>query len=101
MGILGRLVAADQPVMQARRPDQESLRRADFEVDRAAAEEFLELFHAENPQAGPVRPRIAAVLREIDATGTYWHTPDELVFGARAAWRNNARCIGRLYWRSL
>jgi nitric-oxide synthase len=76
-------------------------RSADFEVDRAAAEEFLELFHAENPQAGPVRPRIAAVMREIDMNRTYWHTPEELAFGARAAWRNNARCIGRLYWQSL
>lgn len=71
------------------------------EVDRAEAEEFLRMFHAENPGAGPVEPRLAAVMREIDRTGTYWHTPEELVFGARAAWRNNARCIGRLYWRSL
>ncbi|GAA2155693.1 hypothetical protein GCM10009844_43130 [Nocardioides koreensis] len=71
------------------------------EVDRAEAEEFLRMFHAENPVAGPVEPRIDAVMREIDATGTYWHTPEELAFGARAAWRNNARCIGRLYWRSL
>lgn len=28
-------------------------------------------------------------------------TTEELGFGARVAWRNNARCIGRLYWRSL
>ncbi|NUR10163.1 MAG: nitric oxide synthase oxygenase [Nocardioidaceae bacterium] len=70
-------------------------------VDRTAAAEFLELFHAENPQAGPARPRIDAVLREIDRTGTYRHTPEELTFGARVAWRNNARCIGRLYWQSL
>ncbi|WP_432950764.1 nitric oxide synthase oxygenase [Kribbella sp. CA-253562] len=68
---------------------------------RAAAEEFLELFHAENPQTGWLGPRLAAVMREIDLTGTYWHTPEELAFGARVAWRNNARCIGRLYWRSL
>lgn len=71
------------------------------EADRAEAEDFLRMFHAEHPQAGPVEPRLAAVMREIDATGTYWHTPEELAFGARAAWRNNARCIGRLYWRSL
>ncbi|MGH3369783.1 MAG: nitric oxide synthase oxygenase, partial [Nocardioidaceae bacterium] len=83
-------------------PDPErSPGSADIEMDRAAAEEFLELFHAENPQAGPMGPRIAAVMREIDMTGTYWHTAEELAFGARAAWRNNARCIGRLYWRSL
>lgn len=71
------------------------------EVDPSAAEEFLEQFHAENPHAGPAAPRIAEVLREIDATGTYRHTADELTFGARIAWRNNARCIGRLYWQSL
>jgi nitric-oxide synthase len=71
------------------------------ETDPDAAEDFLALFHAENPQAGPIAPRIAAVLREIELTGSYWHTAAELAFGARVAWRNNARCIGRLYWRSL
>lgn len=70
-------------------------------VSMSEAEEFLELFHAENPGAGPVQPRIAEVRRAIEATGTYWHTPDELAFGARVAWRNSSRCIGRLYWRSL
>ncbi|WP_239062525.1 nitric oxide synthase oxygenase [Streptomyces sp. SID13031] len=74
---------------------------ADTEPVRAAAEQFLKLFHAENPQAGSIGPRIAEVGREIDRTGTYWHTTDELTFGARVAWRNNARCIGRLYWHSL
>jgi len=87
------------PVSQ---PDPErSPGSADIEMVRAAADEFLELFHAENPQAGPMGPRIAAVMREIDMTGTYWHTAEELAFGARVAWRNNARCIGRLYWPSL
>ena len=71
------------------------------EVDRAEAEEFLMLFHGENPDAGCPRTRIAEVLDEIDATGTYRHRAEELTFGARVAWRNNARCIGRLYWRSL
>lgn len=75
--------------------------RVDLEAVRAASEEFLELFYAENPKAGRVGPRIAAVKREIDLTGTYWHTTEELAFGARVAWRNNARCIGRLYWHSL
>jgi nitric-oxide synthase len=70
-------------------------------VNPDEAAEFLELFHAENPSAGPARPRIAAVYREIEQTGTYWHTPEELAFGARVAWRNNSRCIGRLYWKSL
>ncbi|WP_433254399.1 nitric oxide synthase oxygenase [Streptosporangium sp. CA-135522] len=71
------------------------------EIDVAAAEDFLRLFHAENPAAGPLEPRLRQVQMEIYTTGTYTHTPEELTFGARVAWRNNARCIGRLYWHSL
>mgnify|MGYP006139879027 CR=1 FL=1 len=33
--------------------------------------------------------------------GHYDHTPEELAYGAKLAWRNQARCIGRLYWDSL
>jgi len=64
------------------------------------AEQFITLFHAENDLGSPER-RIWQVRREIEATGTYWHTPAELAYGARVAWRNSSRCIGRLYWRSL
>lgn len=71
------------------------------QVDPAAAEEFLALFHAENPAAGPVRQRIEEVNAQIERYGTYVHTAAELTFGARVAWRNSSRCIGRLYWRSL
>lgn len=67
----------------------------------AAVREYLRLFHAEHPGAGPVRPRLREVRAEIERTGTYTHTAEELAFGARVAWRNSARCIGRLYWNSL
>jgi nitric-oxide synthase len=70
-------------------------------VDPAEAEEFLRLFYAENPAFGDVDRRVAWVRAEIELTGTYQHTTAELTFGAQVAWRNNARCIGRLYWRSL
>ncbi|MEV1286862.1 nitric oxide synthase oxygenase [Micromonospora sp. NPDC049679] len=70
-------------------------------VDPAEAEDFLRLCHAENPRLGPVEPRLAAVQSELDETGTYQHTADELAYGAKVAWRNASRCIGRLYWRSL
>lgn len=70
-------------------------------VDPDAAQEFVKQFHAETDPATTVVHRMRQVLREINATGTYTHTPEELAFGARVAWRNAARCIGRLYWRSL
>ncbi|MEU6344560.1 nitric oxide synthase oxygenase [Streptomyces sp. NPDC046977] len=68
---------------------------------RALAADFVRQFHTEFPAAGDPGRRLAAVLAEIEATGTYRHTREELVFGARVAWRNNTRCIGRLYWNSL
>ncbi|MFE9258015.1 nitric oxide synthase oxygenase [Streptomyces sp. NPDC006879] len=66
-----------------------------------AAEEFIRLHHQENPDEGDPRPRLAAVREELAETGTYRHTDSELVHGARVAWRNSNRCIGRLYWNSL
>ncbi|MCP3818742.1 nitric oxide synthase oxygenase [Streptomyces sp. A3M-1-3] len=66
-----------------------------------AAEEFLALYHREVPEAGDPARRLAEVRSDIAATGTYRHTPAELAHGARVAWRNSSRCIGRLYWHSL
>ncbi|MEW2516721.1 nitric oxide synthase oxygenase [Actinacidiphila alni] len=74
--------------------------RAARELGRKA-EEFLRLYHGEEVSAGDLDSRLAAVRAEIAETGTYRHTTAELAFGARVAWRNSNRCIGRLYWRSL
>lgn len=70
-------------------------------VDEEQAADFVRLYHAENPVAGSARPRLREVRAEIARTGTYTHTAGELAFGARVAWRNSSRCIGRLYWQSL
>ena len=67
----------------------------------AAAERFIGLFHDENPAAGAFADRMRQVRGEVKAHGTYRHTPAELAFAARVAWRNSSRCIGRLYWRTL
>ncbi|HET8682328.1 MAG TPA: nitric oxide synthase oxygenase [Micromonosporaceae bacterium] len=73
----------------------------DTPVDLAEAEDFLRACYSEMPTLGPVEPRLAIVREQVDAVGTYVHTQAELVHGARMAWRNSSRCIGRLYWRSL
>lgn len=72
-------------------------------VQLAEAEEFVRLCHAEEavPPGQRLGERLARIADEIAETGTYRHTPAELAYGARVAWRNSARCIGRLYWRSL
>ncbi|MER7499738.1 nitric oxide synthase oxygenase [Nonomuraea pusilla] len=80
------------------RPAQSAAGRV---TDLREAERFLRLFHAENPATGNLHARLRDVAREVAQTGTYTHTYEELQFGARVAWRNSNRCIGRLYWRSL
>lgn len=70
-------------------------------VDLAAATDFLEQFHSEDAPTMPLRRRLRQVKAEIERTGTYVQTEAELVFGARVAWRNAPKCIGRLYWSGL
>jgi nitric-oxide synthase len=65
------------------------------------ADAFLHLFHQESGRQGEYLVRHFEVRSSIARCGTYAHTPEELEYGARVAWRNNARCIGRLYWTSL
>ncbi|MYS82626.1 nitric oxide synthase oxygenase [Streptomyces sp. SID5474] len=70
-------------------------------VDPARALAFLERFHRETGSPVDRDARRREIVEQIRDTGTYIHTSAELVWGARVAWRNSARCIGRLYWNSL
>lgn len=45
--------------------------------------------------------RVALVEEQLRKQGMYIHTEDELAHGARMAWRNSNRCIGRLFWESM
>ncbi|MEU5789956.1 nitric oxide synthase oxygenase [Micromonospora purpureochromogenes] len=66
----------------------------------AEAAEFLELYHGERRQPG-LAARLAEVREEIALTGSYRHTRDELVYGAKVAWRQSVRCVGRIRWAGL
>ncbi|MGC9500106.1 nitric oxide synthase oxygenase [Streptomyces sp. WG7] len=67
----------------------------------ARADEFIRLYSSENAVDRPPADRMAEIRREIRQSGTYVHTAGELAFGAKIAWRNSRRCIGRLYWPGL
>ncbi|XP_078083118.1 nitric oxide synthase 1 [Mustelus asterias] len=45
--------------------------------------------------------RIEEVTKEIETTGTYQLKDTELIYGAKHAWRNAARCVGRIQWSKL
>lgn len=63
---------------------------------------FLDQYHWENGLSDESRlKRRQVVQRALARRGWYDHTPDELAFGARVAWRNSATCVGRLFWKSL
>lgn len=89
-------------VQPAPGPLSRRLRRISARERREEARAFLETFHEEAglPRAAFQR-RWAEVRRALIRDGHYDHTPEELAFGARLAWRNHGRCIGRLFWESL
>jgi nitric-oxide synthase len=63
---------------------------------------FIQMFYAETGRSIEEREqRIGEVVASLHETGMYSHTIEELTYGARVAWRNNSRCIGRLFWESL
>lgn len=83
-------------------PLQRRLRRLSALERREEARAFLDAFHDATGAGKAARQaRWSAVRRELARTGHYEHTPEELAYGARLAWRNNGRCIGRLLWESL
>ncbi|MCA9698985.1 MAG: nitric oxide synthase oxygenase, partial [Myxococcales bacterium] len=48
-----------------------------------------------------VQERLATIRASIRLTGTYDHSSEELSYGAQVAWRNSAKCIGRISWNLL
>lgn len=65
-------------------------------------EELAFLVEAGAPGTAAERSqRQAHCARALEAGGAAPLTTEELTWAARLAWRNHARCIGRLHWRSL
>ncbi|MFJ7982149.1 nitric oxide synthase oxygenase [Lysinibacillus xylanilyticus] len=59
---------------------------------------FLELYQVEQNE---LKTWLENKLQQIKTAGEYIPTTEELIFGARVAWRNSNKCIGRLFWQSL
>jgi len=64
--------------------------------------DFLTLCHQElDWDKTKLATRQAAAIETIESGHPWQPSFEELEHGARVAWRNNARCIGRLFWESL
>lgn len=66
------------------------------------AKQFLNLYWNElELPSSSLSIRLEEIKKEIIKSHTYTHTTEELTYGAKVAWRNSNRCIGRLFWNTL
>lgn len=65
------------------------------------AEAYMKLYFEETQNPGAFNQRWKAVEQAFFQDGTYQQTFEELQYGARVAWRNSTRCIGRYFWDKL
>jgi len=65
------------------------------------AESFVRECYTELDKEDEIEDRLAEIRAEVRERGHYDHTYEELEHGAKMAWRNSNRCVGRLFWDSL
>ena len=64
-------------------------------------EAFLGQMHHERGNEFSFEERWSTVKKLILENGYWDQNYEELVYGARLAWRNSVRCVGRMFWSSL
>lgn len=66
------------------------------------AQDFLQLFCMEQQKSEEyARSRWNEIEQELNSSNTYSLTLEELTYGAKVAWRNSNKCIGRLFWQTM
>ncbi|XP_045152640.1 nitric oxide synthase, brain [Echinops telfairi] len=87
------------PSQQTRKPEEVHPRERLFPL----AKEFIDQYYSSIKRFGSKAhmDRLGEVNREIETTSTYQLKDTELIYGAKHAWRNAARCVGRIQWSKL
>ncbi|KAE8594972.1 hypothetical protein XENTR_v10015399 [Xenopus tropicalis] len=67
------------------------------------AKDFINQYYSsiKRAQSKSHLERLKEVEEEIVSSGTYQLKQNELIFGAKQAWRNASRCVGRIQWSKL
>ncbi|XP_028607253.2 nitric oxide synthase 3 isoform X2 [Podarcis muralis] len=67
------------------------------------ARDFINLYYhsMKRSESQAHLQRLQEVEQQIAETGTYQLLQAELIFGAKHAWRNASRCLGRIQWNKL
>uniref|UniRef100_A0A8C9SCT3 Nitric oxide synthase n=2 Tax=Scleropages formosus TaxID=113540 RepID=A0A8C9SCT3_SCLFO len=87
------------PSQQNRKPDE--VRNKEDLLPLAT--DFIDQYYTSIKRFGSKAhvDRLEEVKKEIEASGTYQLKDTELIYGAKHAWRNAARCVGRIQWSKL
>ncbi|WP_456277268.1 nitric oxide synthase oxygenase [Bacillus sp. AK128] len=65
------------------------------------AKDFITICYTELGRESEISDRLREVELQINEFGYYVHRYEELAHGAKLAWRNSNRCIGRFFWQTL
>ncbi|XP_058453237.1 nitric oxide synthase [Malaya genurostris] len=76
-------------------------RRPDIVLQHA--KDFLDQYYASirRLKSPAHEARWQQVQKEMESKGSYNLSETELIYGAKLAWRNSSRCIGRIQWSKL
>jgi sulfite reductase alpha subunit-like flavoprotein/nitric oxide synthase oxygenase domain/subunit/hemoglobin-like flavoprotein len=66
------------------------------------AQQYLDLISLEQAwEPEDKNCRWQEIREEVQATGTYTHSYEELAYGTQVAWRNASKCVGRIAWKNM
>uniref|UniRef100_A0A674BPP1 Nitric oxide synthase n=1 Tax=Salmo trutta TaxID=8032 RepID=A0A674BPP1_SALTR len=87
------------PSQGSRKPDES---RAKEEL-LPLATDFIDQYYTSIKRFGSKAhlDRLEEATKEIEGSGTYQLKDTELIYGAKHAWRNASRCVGRIQWSKL
>ncbi|KAM9194759.1 nitric oxide synthase 1 isoform 1-T1 [Dugong dugon] len=87
------------PPQQIRKPEEVRTKEQLFPL----AKEFIDQYYSSIKRFGSKAhmDRLEEVNKEIETTNTYQLKDTELIYGAKHAWRNASRCVGRIQWSKL
>ncbi|KAK2102711.1 hypothetical protein P7K49_020378 [Saguinus oedipus] len=89
------------PSQHTRRPEDVRTKEQLFPL----AKEFIDQYYSSIKRqvfgSKAHMERLEEVNKEIETTSTYQLKDTELIYGAKHAWRNASRCVGRIQWSKL
>ncbi|KAK6313507.1 nitric oxide synthase, brain isoform X1 [Coregonus clupeaformis] len=87
------------PSQGSRKPDESRTKEELLPL----ATDFIDQYYTSIKRFGSKAhvDRLEEVTKEIGVSGTYQLKDTELIYGAKHAWRNAARCVGRIQWSKL